>query len=95
MSVFGLASNVRVRTKAFKGSAPNTPYPWLCESLSVNWIQEQGGIDMDTKTEETTYKALLEAEKQSKSTTTRHTHKEVMEVARKSLDNHSTTDRIQ
>jgi len=50
---------------------------------------------MDTKTEETTYKALLEAEKQSKSTTTRHTHKEVMEVARKSLDNHSTTDRIQ
>jgi len=25
MSVFGLASNVRVRTKGFKGAAPNTP----------------------------------------------------------------------
>lgn len=42
---------------------------------------------MDTIQEEKTYEALLEAEEQSQSTATRHTHKEVMEAARKLLDN--------
>ena len=41
---------------------------------------------MDTVQEEKTYEALLEAEEQSQSTATRHTHKEVMEAARNLLE---------
>ena len=84
MSVFGLASNVRVRTKGFKGSAPNTPTLTMRKLIRIV-KPETRRIDMDTIQEEKTYEALLEAEEQSQSTVTRHTHNEVMEAARNLL----------
>ena len=46
MSVFGLASNVRVRTKGFKGSAPNTPKRILTISEIMHIITLRGGAAM-------------------------------------------------